>query len=93
MSKVQKAYRALQTAKRQYCRGKKTAVEVKTVARTYVARKTVAAPKGEKDKVRKQATVIANRVLRGGCKMTSVIGKAKKGKKAKRGKRKGIGKL
>lgn len=73
------AWTALVKAKAAYCKGKKTQVQVKKAAATYVASAV------KKGKTEAAAKASANRILKGGCSMTSSInGKKKSGIKTTR---------
>lgn len=73
VSATLRKYRALQKAKRKYCEGKATKKAVTSAASAYIS---AAVAKGQ---TKSEATAKANRVTKGGCKMTSrVSGKRKK---------------
>ena len=78
-------YQMLVAAKAAFCRGDKTKAEVKRAAANYVHSAAIKAD--DQTKGRARAEKIANRVLRGGCKLTSAIAGKKKKKAAKRRKR------
>ena len=67
-------YQKLVSAKASACKGRKTNAQVKAVAKEYVDDAV------KKGKTKAEADKIANRVLRGGCAMTSVITGTKKRK-------------
>lgn len=86
-------YQALVHSKSDFCHGKVLKSDVKRHASTYVhdavIKATKKAPKSADNakvqaKARKEAQKIANRVLRAGCKISSVIAGKKKKKGAKR---------
>ncbi len=74
-------YQVLVSAKAAFCRGDKTKAEVKRAAANYVHAAAIKAD--DQTKGRARAEKIANRVLRGGCKLTSAIAGKRKKKKAK----------
>jgi len=86
-------YQQLVKAKAKYCQGKTSKAAVKKAAKLYVDHAVKVAEKkaaaGSKQKARitakKTASKSANRVLRGGCAISSVIaGKKKKARKSRR---------
>lgn len=78
-------FQNLQHVKSKFCHGDATKADVKRAASIYVHAAAVKAP--DQVKGRRAAQVKANRVLRAGCKTTTVItGRKKRG--AKRRKRK-----
>lgn len=66
------AYRRLQRTKKGYCQGEKTKSDVNAAKKDYIDK---AVKKGQ---TRKEATQKADRVVKGGCKMSSVAGRKKK---------------
>ncbi len=74
---LQRKFWALQKTKTKYCKGKTTKSAVAKAAAAYIK---AAVAKGQ---TRTEATKKANRVRRGGCKMSSVAG-TKKRKTTKR---------
>lgn len=81
-------YQALVKVKSRFCKGQATKADVKRAASNYVHASAIKATNQEKG--RKEAQKKANRVLRGGCSVSSVIaGKRRKGRgRKKRGTRK-----
>jgi hypothetical protein len=80
---LQRAYRALQKEKSRYCDNKSTKTKVKAKAAKYIA---AAKKKGQ---TQKEAQAKANRVMNGGCSMSSrVSGTKKRTAKRKPAKRK-----
>ena len=77
-TKRKTAYQILQAAKARYCKGKTTAAVVKKAATNYIAKAVKAG------KTKAEAEKSANRVVKGGCSMSSSIA----GKKRKPIKRK-----
>ncbi|MEM6397777.1 MAG: hypothetical protein AAF741_15620 [Bacteroidota bacterium] len=73
-SPLQKAYSDLRKAKGQFCKGKKSKTDVKAVAKKYVDRAVKAG------QTRTEAQKKANRVLSGGCSMSSAVTGTKKRK-------------
>lgn len=91
------AYQKLVSKKSDFCKGKVLKSDVKRAATNYVLNAVEKAKKsaGSKDifkvqkKARTHAEKVANRVLRGGCKLSSAItGRKKKSAKRKTTKRK-----
>lgn len=84
------AFHKLVSKKASYCAGKATKADVKVAERLYklnaVTKATKAAKAGDKVKAAKvalkKATAVANRILKGGCKMSSSIAGKKKKKTA-----------
>lgn len=83
------AYQTLVSRKSSYCKGKVTKSAVKKAASAYVKNAVSKAKKnGESPtKAKVSATAKANRILRGGCKTTTVITGRKKSKAKSRAKK------
>lgn len=80
-------YQQLQHVKSKFCHGDATKADVKRQASIYVHSAAIKAP--DQAKGRKDAQKKANRVLRAGCKTSTVItGRKKKGAKKRSAKRK-----
>ncbi len=76
-------YQQLQHAKSRFCKGEVLKSDVKRAAANYVHAAAIKAP--DQAKGRRAAEIKANRVLKAGCKVTSVItGRKKKGAKKRR---------
>lgn len=88
ISKLQRAYNKLRSDKKKFCQGKLTKSAVKATASNYVKAKVASAENGTKEKVRKEAKRIANRVLGAVCTMSASIGKKKKSTRKKATRRK-----